>query len=128
LLIYFFFDILDSIVLYSDHINPISWEILLNVHFCVISKGTELFLISSLNSLNLCFAIDINISNSFSRWLCKLTYFRISFLLFKIMKDLHLYDVLYSEHLYIFESSTFRNRAFHNVKYFCMWLVFYIIK
>jgi len=58
-----------------------------------IFKGIEFFLISS---LILCFAIDIDVSNSFSKWLYKLLYFKIIFVLFKIMKDLHLFKILYS--------------------------------
>jgi len=53
----------DLIVLYSGHINPISYETSLNIRLGFISKGIELFLISS---LILCFTIDIDASNSFS--------------------------------------------------------------
>jgi len=49
--------------------------------FRFYSQGIEPSLISS---LILYFVIDIDASNSFSRWLCKLSYFKISFLLSKI--------------------------------------------
>jgi len=79
----------DLIILYSGHINSIFCETALNIRLGFISKGIELFLIFS---LILCFVIDTDASNSFSRLLYK----KISFLSFKIMKDLHLFKVAFS--------------------------------
>jgi len=74
------------------------------IYLGFIPKVIELFLISS---LILCFTIDIDASNSFSRLLCKFSYFKISFLSFKRMKILHLFKVLHSVYLYSLELSFF---------------------
>jgi len=58
------FVIWNLIVLYSGHINPISCEASLKIRLDFILKGIELFLILS---FILCFKIDIDGSNSFSR-------------------------------------------------------------
>ena len=70
--------------------------------FCFyIIRNWTFFLISS---LILCFANDIDESDYFSRWLYEFSYFKI-FFSYKIMKDLQVFNILYSVHLYTFELS-----------------------
>jgi len=85
-------------------INPMSWEISLYKRFYLIFKEKGIFHIVS---LILCFTTDLYDLYSFSRWLCKLSYSKISILSFKIIKVLHLSEVLYSVYLYTFELSFF---------------------
>ena len=89
----------DLIELYLGHIRPKPWEISSYLRFIFTLKGIELFKISS---VILFFTIDLAASNLFSRWLCESSYSKIWFSLFKIMKDGHLFNVLYSVHLYFF--------------------------
>jgi len=114
LVTYLYFLIFGIWVYYIVYINPIFWEILLNICFYLYQK--ELNFLIFFFKFMLCY--DINTSNSFLRWLYKLSYFRISILLFKIMKDESFKFIL----CFIFSTS-----IYFWIILLCFWKIIFII-